>query len=51
VLPGGSESRSTLKICMHMSKQDVSMFQNLSRKVMNVNQFWNNNKHVSSFQI
>jgi hypothetical protein len=51
VLPGGFESRTTLKICMHMRKQDVSMFQKLSKKVMNVNQFWNSIKHVSSFQI
>jgi len=56
MLPGRLESGFNLKICKNISKQNVSrqkinMFHNLSRKVMNVNQFWNNNEHMILFQI
>jgi hypothetical protein len=48
VLPGGSESGITLKICMHISKQNVSMFQILSKKAMSMKRILNNNKDVSN---
>jgi len=49
VLLGGVVIKTVLKICMHMSKKNVSTVQILIKKVINVNQIWNNNNHVRLF--
>jgi hypothetical protein len=49
MLLGGSETSLILKNCMYLNQQNVSMFHNLNKKIMNVKQFWHNTKHVSLF--